>query len=152
WGSHPDFQRTRGVLRLLASVVGDLWVRRHTNPRSQPLIQPCHVSWSIDAMQAALTRYWGPGYQAVAAADVIGDRSNSGAFDEERGGDYRQEAIATGLAAAMLLGSFGGQGGRSGFSSKELKLACSRPGLNWNYSDGAIYELEDRCFYLHATS
>src|SRR4030042_4768919 len=24
WGSHPDFQRTRGVLRLLASVVGDL--------------------------------------------------------------------------------------------------------------------------------
>src|SRR5207245_1979413 len=27
WGSHPDFQRTRGVLRLLASIVGDLWQR-----------------------------------------------------------------------------------------------------------------------------
>jgi len=28
WGSHPDFQRTRGVLRLLAGIVGDLWQRR----------------------------------------------------------------------------------------------------------------------------
>ena len=37
WGSHPDFQRTRGALRLLASVVGDLWERReqtHNHRRS----------------------------------------------------------------------------------------------------------------------
>ena len=149
WGSHPDFQRTRGVLRLLASIVGDLWTRRQGNTQTQHLIQPCHVRWSVDAVQAALTRLWGPPYQSVAAADVIGERSNSGIFDEERGGDYRREAIGEGLASAILLGSFGGQGGRSGFSSKDLKLACSRQGLNWNYTDGALLELENRCFYLH---
>ena len=149
WGSHPDFQRTRGVLRLLASIVGDLWTRRQGNTQTQHLIQPCHVRWSVDAIQAALTRLWGPTYQSVAAADVIGERSNSGIFDEVRGGDYRREAIGKGLASALLLGSFGGQGGRSGFSSKDLKLACSRQGLNWNYADGALLELENRCFYLH---
>jgi uncharacterized protein (UPF0332 family) len=152
WGSHPDFQRTRGVLRLLASIVGDLWKRRQGNTETQHLIQPCHIRWSVDALQAALTRLWGPAYQSVAAADVIGSRSNAGLFDEERGGDYRSESIGQGLASAILLGSFGGQGGRSGFSSKDLKLACSRYGLNWNYTDGALLELENRCFYLHTAT
>ena len=149
WGSHPDFQRTRGVLRLLASIVGHLWKHRQGNTETQHLIQPCHVRWSVDAMQAALTRLWGSAYQSVAAADVIGERSNAALFDEERGGEYRTEAIGQGLASAILLGSFGGQGGRSGFSSKDLRLACSRQGLNWNYTDGALLELENRCFYLH---
>jgi len=149
WGSHPDFQRTRGVLRLLASIVGDLWKRRRGNTQTQHLIQPCHISWSVDALQAALTRLWGLPYQSVAAADVIGDRSNAGIFDEERGGDYRSEAIGQGLASAVLFGSFGG---RNGFSSKDLKLACSRQGLNWNYADGALLELENRCFYLHTAT
>ncbi len=152
WGSHPDFQRTRGVLRLLASIVGDLWKRRQGNTETQHLIQPCHIRWSVDALQAALTRFWGPAYQSVAAADIIGERSNAGIFDEERGGDYRSEAIGKGLASAILLGSFGSQGGRSGFSSKELKLACSKHGLNWNYADGALLELENRCFYLHTAT
>ncbi len=149
WGSHPDFQRTRGVLRLLASIVGDLWDRRDTNTQSQPLIQPCHVRWSLDPLAAALTRLWGQAYQSVAAADVVGERSNAGIFDEERGGEYRREAIGRGIASAMLLGSFGGQGERSGYSGKDVKLACARPGLNWNYTDGALLELENRCFYLH---
>ena len=152
WGSHPDFQRTRGVLRLLASIVGDLWKGRRGNTRTQHLIQPCDVRWSVDAIQAGLTRLWGPAYESVAAADVIGEESNSGVFDEERGGDYRSEAIGRGLASAILLGSFGGQGGRSGFSSKDLKLACSRHDLNWNYVDGALLELENRCFYLHTVT
>jgi hypothetical protein len=152
WGSHPDFQRTRGVLRLLASVVEDLWKHRESNTQSQPLIQPCHIRWSVDAMHAALTRLWGPQYEAVAAADVIGEDSNAGAFDEERSGDHRREKIGRGLASAILLGSFGGQGQRSGFSAKDLKLACSRPILNWSYTDGALLELEDRCFYLHSAA
>jgi hypothetical protein len=152
WGSHPDFQRTRGVLRLLASLVGDLWKRRQGSTETQHLIQPCHIRWSVDALQAALTRLWGPPYQSVAAADVIGDRSNAGIFDEERGGDYRSESIGRGLASAILLGSFGGQGGRSGFSAKDLKLACSKHGVNWNYTDGALLELENRCFFLHTAT
>jgi hypothetical protein len=152
WGSHPDFQRTRGVLRLLGSIVGDLWKRRSNDSQSQPLIQPCHVRWNIDALQAALTRFWGPAFQSVSAADVHGDKSNAALFDEERGGDYARERIGQGMASAILLGSFGGQGAKSGFSAKDLKVACSRPGLNWSYTDGALLELENRCFYLHSTS
>jgi Protein of unknown function (DUF499) len=153
WGSHGDFQRTRGVLRLLASIVGDLWQRRNTETQSQPLIQPCHLGWKIDALHAALTRLWGAPYEAVVAADVIGERANAVLLDEERGGDYATEKIAQGLAAAILLGSFGGQGERAGFSTKELKLCVGRPTLNWGYTDGALLALdEERAFYLHNTS
>lgn len=149
WGAHPDFQRTRGVLRLLASIVADLWNRRDAASQSQPLIQPCHIRWSLDPLQAAVTRLWGPAYQSVIGADILGERANAPALDEERGGDYRREGIARGVASAIFLGSFGGQGERSGFSSKDLRLACNRPGLNWGYTEGALLELENRCFYLH---
>jgi uncharacterized protein DUF499 len=152
WGSHPDFQRTRGVLRLLATIVGDLWNRRNGNTQSQALIQPCHVNWALDPLGAALTRLWGQPFQSVSAADVVGDKSNAGLFDEERGGDHRRETIGRGIAAAILLGSFGGQGERSGFSAKDVKVACGRPGLNWSYTDGALLELENRCFYLHTAA
>jgi hypothetical protein len=151
WGSHPDFQRTRGVLRLLASIVGELWKRRAGATQTQHLIQPCHVRWSIDAMQAALTRLWGPGYQAVVAADVLGAKSNAAIFDEERAGDYAREEIGQGIAAGILLGSFGGKAERSGFSAREIKLGSSKHGVNWSYTDGALLELENRCFYLHST-
>ena len=151
WGSHPDFQRTRGVLRLLASVVGDLWQRRTGATQTQHLIQPCHIRWSIDAMQAALTRLWGPAYQSVVAADIVGQKSNAAAFDEERAGDYAREEIGQGIAAGILLGSFGGKAERSGFSAKEIKLGSSKHGINWSYTDGALLELENRCFYLHST-
>lgn len=152
WGSHGDFQRTRGVLRLLASVVGDLYQRRNTETQSQPLIHPCHVRWTLDAMHAALTRLWGATYEAVVAADVIGEKSIAAQLDKERGGDYETEKIAQGLAATILLGSFGGQGERTGYSTKDLKLCIGRPDLNWSYTDGALLVLEERGFYLHTAS
>lgn len=152
WGAHPDFQRTRGVLRLLASIVSDLWQRRDTNTQSQPLIQPCHIRWTMDALQSNLTRLWGATYQSVVAADVLGERANATLLDAEKGDEYEREKIVAGLAAAILLGSFGGQAERAGYSSKDLKLAVSRPSLNWNYTDGAILAFEERAFYLHQAS
>ncbi len=149
WGSHNDFQRTRGVLRLLASIVGDLWKQREQTKQTQPLIQPCHVGWTVDALRAALTRLWGVTYDSVVAADVTGEKANAVAVDGERGREYADERVAQGLASAVLLGSFGGQGERAGFSSKEIRLAVSRPDLNWGLTDGALLALEERAFYLH---
>jgi hypothetical protein len=149
WGSHGDFQRTRGVLRLLASIVGDLWQQRETTRQTQPLIQPCHVRWTIDALRAALTRLWGATYDSVVAADVIGDKANAVAVDEDRGREYANERVSQGVASAVLLGSFGGQGERAGFSSKEIRFGVGRPDLNWGYTDGALLALEERAFYLH---
>lgn len=152
WGSHADFQRTRGVLRMLASIVGDLWREREKSRQSQPLIQPCHVRWTIDALRSNLTRLWGATYDSVSAADVVGEKANAMALDEERGGEYLDERVAEGVAATVLLGSFGGQGERAGLSSKEVRWCVGRPDLNWGYTDGALLALEERAFYLHSAA
>ena len=148
WASHGDFQRTRGVLRLLAGIVGDLWQKRQNETQSQPLIHPCHVRWTIDALHAALTRFWGAAYEAVVSADVIGEKANAVVIDEERGEEYRTQRVSQGLSSSILLGSFGGQADKTGYSTRELKLCVSRPGVNWGYTDGALLALEDRAFYL----
>ena len=53
------------------------------------------------------------------------------------------------LRQPFYSGSFGGQGEKSGYTTKDLKLAVSRPGLNWSYTDGALLTFEERSFYLH---
>jgi len=75
-GSHENLQRTRGVLRLLASLVSNLWHRRDANAQSRPLIQPRHVLWSLDPLAAASPGSGAEAYQSVAAADVGGDPSH----------------------------------------------------------------------------
>jgi len=150
WGSHPDFQRTRGVLRLMASIVGDLWRHKGSSTVTQPLIQPNDISWLLDAPEAQLTRLWGAGFQSVVAADISGQMSNAQRFDQEREGDYQREHVAEGVASAILLGSFGKRGEQSGFATKELHLVCARPGINWNLIDSALIELDNTSFYLRS--
>lgn len=152
WGSHGDFQRTRGVLRLLASIVADLWQKRKAATQLQLLIQPSHVRWSIDALHAALTRLWGGQFESVVAHDVIGNKANAVLLDEERGEEYRRERIVEGLASAILLGSFGGQAEKAGYSTKDIKFCVGRPGLNWGFIDGALLALDERAFFLHGAS
>ena len=151
WGSDPNFQRTRGVLRLLAAIIADLYKRRNTNAQSQPLIQPCHLNFELDPLISQVTKLWGQNFQTVVAADVAGQTSNAEKIDNEKGGEYAQERITAGAASAVFLGSFGG-GMDSGWTSEDVRLACGRPGLNWNYTDGALTSLEQRAFYLHAST
>lgn len=47
--SIPEFQRTRGALRLFAWVVRYLWNERHEHPEWVPLIHPHHVPVGVDS-------------------------------------------------------------------------------------------------------
>ena len=152
WGSHPDFQRTRGVLRLLAAIVADLWQRKNNTTQSQSLIQPCHLRFDMDALIGQVTKLWGANYQTVIASDIVGKTSNAEKIDSSKGGEYASECIVTGVAASVLLGSFGSGAENKGWTSHEIKLACSRPDLNWNFTDSALAALKERAFYLRSTS
>ncbi len=149
WGSHSSFQRTRGVLRLLATLVSDQWHRKNANSQKCALIQPNHIPWSSDAWGGTLSRLWGDAYKSVVAADISGDNSNAVQADKRKGGDYESERITEGIASAILLNSFGSKAERAGLNIKEIKSACSQPHLNWGMIDGALIQLEENAFYLH---
>jgi hypothetical protein len=60
WASHHGFQRTRGVLRLLASLVSDLWRRQMSLPGNNLLIHPGRINFAnLDAMSGQLKKLYG---------------------------------------------------------------------------------------------
>jgi predicted AAA+ superfamily ATPase len=150
WASNHDFQRTRGVLRLLASIVTDLWRRQDSLTGSNALIHTSDVNFSnLDALSGQLKKLYGNGYDAVITADVSGKSSNAFRIDKSKKelGDYN---LAEGLASTILLGSFGSSGANKGTSVQELKLATIKPNsFNHNNIHTALDLLEENAHYLY---
>src|SRR5579884_317214 len=63
WGPHPQFQRTRGALRLLALVLRRLWNQR---PGSAYLIQPHHIDLADRHVRAEVVRLLDGAFEAIA--------------------------------------------------------------------------------------
>jgi predicted AAA+ superfamily ATPase len=150
WASNHNFQRTRGVLRLLASIVTDLWRRQESLTGTNALIHTSDVIFSnLDALSGQLKKLYGNGYDAVITADVSGKSSNAFRIDKSKKelGDYN---LAEGLASTILLGSFGSSGSNKGTSVPELKLATIKPNsFNHNNIHTALDLLEESAHYLY---
>lgn len=151
WASNHDFQRTRGVLRLLAAIISDLWKRKNSLPGSNILIDAGDVSFSnIDALSGQLKRLYGSGYDAVITADVSGSSSNAFKIDQNKP-QFGQWNLAESIASIILLNSFGTDGVNRGVSVADLKLNLIEPdGFNHNSINGALDELEASSFYLYS--
>jgi hypothetical protein len=84
WASHHDFQRTRGVLRILASIAADLWQRQGSLKGTNGLIQTSDVNFeNLDALAGQLKKLYGNGDDAVVYADVSGSSSNAFHIDSD---------------------------------------------------------------------
>lgn len=150
WASHHDFQRTRGVLRLLAAIVSDLWKRQQSLPGNNLLIHSGKVNFAnLDAMSGQLKKLYGNGYDAVISADVAGSASNSFKIDGNKN-EYGQWYLTQSMASVILMNSFGSDGANKGVSVQELKLHLLTPdGFNHNSINGALDELESTAYYLY---
>jgi len=153
WAGNSDFQRTRGVLRILASIVSDLWKRQDSLTGSNNFIHTSDVNFqTLDALVGQLKKLYGNGYEAVISADVSGQSSNAFRIDVQQP-DFQKYGIARGVAATILLGSFGGSGVNKGVGIDEIKLAVIRPGtFNHNSVNGALDALEGSAHYLYYSS
>jgi predicted AAA+ superfamily ATPase len=143
WGSLPTFQRTRGVLRLLAQVVGDLYQRQV----AAPLIHPSDVNLGNTRIRGEFIKHIGREYDSVIASDLVGARVAK--IDAEMGTEYEPYRVASGIATAVFLSSFSGAELRRGTTLGRLKLAFLREGLPPTLVEGALQKLSDRLWYLH---
>ena len=152
WASNHDFQRTRGVLRLLASIVADLWNRQNSLGGSHGLIHTSDVNFAnLDALTGQLKKLWGNGYEAVITADVSGASSNAFRIDNDNP-DFGRFSIAQGIASTILLGTFGGNVAAQGMGISEIKLCVQKPGsFNHNSVNSIIDIFEDSAHYLYYT-
>ncbi len=150
WASHHDFQRTRGVLRLLASLVSDLWRRQMSLPGNNLLIHPGQINFAhLDAMSGQLKKLYGNGYDAVITADVAGSSSNAAKIDSNKP-EYGQWNLTQSIASIILLNSFGSDGANRGVGVPEIKLQMLEPNaFNHNNINGALDEMEGSAYYLY---
>jgi hypothetical protein len=150
WASHHDFQRTRGVLRLLAAIVSDLWKRRQGLSGVNLMIHTGVVNFAnLDALAGQLKKLYGNGYDSVISADVAGTSSNAFKTDNTKP-DYGEWNLTQAIAAVILMNSFGSEGANKGVSVQELKLNLLMPhGFNHNNVNGALDELEAHAHYLY---
>ncbi len=150
WGSISGFQRTRGVLRLLALVIGDLYRRQH----AAPLIQPAHVNLDDGKVRAELLEYVDNkgGYESAILSDIGGtDESKAPLLDRITGGDYSRYQIATGLTTATFMYSHSGATQRAASAERpQLWLATLRPGIVPALAADALDKLRARLWYLAA--
>ena len=71
WGSLERFQRTRGVLRIMAQVIHELWI----NNDPSVLIMPGNFTVALDSVKPELLRYLDQNWQSVIAGDIDGQNS-----------------------------------------------------------------------------
>ena len=152
WGSFHNFQRTRGVLRLLAAIVQDLWIRRNTLDGSRMLIHTSDVNLgSLSTLTDMVTYLMGPQWGTVMSADVYGTSSNAKNIDDfYPNNNIGKYALTQGVATSVLLASVGAQMNNAGLTMKELKLCMLRPkAFNHSDIDTAMNRLEATAHYLH---
>ncbi|MBS1794111.1 MAG: DUF499 domain-containing protein [Acidobacteria bacterium] len=150
WASSHEFQRTRGVLRLLAAIVSDLWKRKESLTGGNLLISAGDVNFAnLDALSGQLKRLYGNGFDAVITADVSGSASNAFKIDDAKP-QFGQWRLAQSIAAVTLLNSFGTDGANRGVSIADIKLNLLQPGgFNHNIINGALDDLEGSAYYLY---
>ena len=146
WGTIPTFQRTRGVLSLLAEVVSDLFNRQDPSP----LIQPSNINLSNARIRRMFITHIGEVFESVLASDIIGDNARTVKMDRQMGSEYAKFKVATGLATAIFFYSFTG-GERKGVTAQRLRVAFLREGIPPSIVGDALKRLEDLDgpLYLH---
>ena len=100
WSTLVTFQRTRGVLRLMAAVIHSLWEKGDRNP----LILPANLSIDDPRVQFELTRYLPENWVPVIEKDVDGQQALPLRIDGEVPNLGKSSACRR-VARAVYLGS-----------------------------------------------
>lgn len=144
----PNFQSTRGALRLLALTVRNLWRRR---PSDTYLIHPHHLDLADESVVNDLTsRLDRPAFRQVVEADIVTPTAGSVAHATEidrQFTDAGKPPYASRAATAVFLHSLT-QGIASGVRPGELNLAVLQPGDDPALVKRAVEQLADKCWFL----
>ena len=125
WSTLVKFQRTRGVLRLMAAVIHSLWEKGDRNP----LILPANVSIDDPRVQFELTRYLSDNWVPVIEKDVDGPNSLPLRIDGELAGTLGKFSACRRVARAIYMGSAPtATAAHRGLEDRRVKLGCVMPG------------------------
>lgn len=148
WSSLDKFQRTRGVLRLMAKVIHSLWDRGDKNL----LIMPASMSMDHAQVQSELTRYLEVSWVPVIEKDVDGPNSLPVFLDNQNPNLGRYSACRR-VTRTIYLGSAPTEhAANRGLEDRRIKLGCVQPGESVATFGDALRRLTDQTTYLYLDS
>lgn len=145
WSTLDAFQRTRGVLRLMAAVIHSLWEREDRSVA----IMPAHVPIDDQFVQSELTRYLEDNWVPVIGKDVDGPHSLPLMLDRENP-NFGKFSATRRVARTIYLGSAPIQKAANlGIDDRQVKLGCVQPGESAATFGDSLRRLTDRATYLY---
>jgi hypothetical protein len=147
WSTLDRFQRTRGVLRLMASIIHEMWERQDASL----LIMPGLVPIDSTAVRFEITRYLPEGWGAVLDKDVDGATSRPMVLDRENPNLGRYSACRR-VARTVFIGSAPSVSAQKarGVEEVRIKLGCVQPGETPAVLGDALRRLSEDLTYLYS--
>jgi hypothetical protein len=152
WTTLPSYQRTRGALQFLATVVHALWQGDY---QALPLISPGDVVFDDEQVRGTFFSQVGDreGFTGVLERDLTGANAGVKEIDRRLGGEsHRLLRLRVGsrVASATMLYSFGGRTDEErGVLESELVGALLAPDLDRNLLTTALSDLREQLLFLH---
>jgi len=151
WTTLQSFQRTRGVLKLMAKVIYRLW----KDQNQDLMILPGSLPLYDGNTRNELTYYLAPGWDAVLEKDIDGERAETTELETK---EPRFGAInaACRVARTIFLGSAPSaavtqKGVVRGLDRARVLLGCVQPGQASSTFSDALNRLADRLHYLNSS-
>jgi predicted AAA+ superfamily ATPase len=145
WSQLDRFQRTRGVLRLMAAVIHTLWERQDASL----LILPASVPIDDPLVQYELTRYLEDPWTPIIERDVDGANSLPLRLDREHPNLGRYSATRR-VARTIYLGSAPTlHTANRGIEEQRIKLGCVQPGESVPIFGDALHRLTEQANHLY---
>lgn len=147
WATLERFQRTRGVLRLMAAVIHELWMGGDAGL----LIMPGSIPLDVPAVRDELTRQLSPGWNALVDREV--DGRNSIPYQKDQTNPrYSHNMAGRRVARTVMLGSAPTSRDQNvrGIESSRIRLGVVQPGENISVFNDALGTLTASLAYLYA--
>ena len=150
WTTIEGFQRTRGVLKLMAKVISRLWKADNKDF----LILPGSIPLADGDVRNELTYHLSVGWDPVIEGDIDGDRAETTEL-EGKEPRFGQLQAARRVARTLFLGtapsSVAAKPGTRGLDRGRVLLGCLQPGQTTAVYADVLGRLADRLHYLNSS-
>lgn len=149
WAMIEGFQKTRGVLRLMAAVIHDLWARQDASL----LILPGSVPLDAGVVREELTRHLPEGWNTVIETDIDGARSLPYQIDTKNP-RLGQVMAARRVARSIFLGSAPSvkEQRLRGIEDLRVRLGVAQPGEQISVFNDALGKMIDQLVHLYGSN
>ena len=142
WSSLAQFQRTRGVLRMMASCISYLYRNNDSNPLIMPATLPLRDPSLAAEFDRLLPGNWGP---VISEADSDGSRTDR---IDETARFAQVGGAAKRVARAIFLGS-ASSGALRGIDDRQVRLGVAQPNDRVASYNEALQQMSGELYYLY---